>query len=302
MTPRKRRGRKAASAQLPLEPGRAGATVKLRPLLCGQFKGTPRWFLGPPGAAGAPAALGIGVPAGKLLDIPIVAFLIEHPTAGLLLMDTGLHPSIADGGLAKNFGRVAALGFRHMSMQPEQAVRVQLEEIGIAPQAIRLIVMTHLHVDHASALSQFPGATVVLSRREWENTGRALDGYNRAQLDADVEYQLLDFDRDAISHAGFERTIDLLGDGSVRAAHTPGHSPGHLSLILRLAGRTAILTGDAAFTLSALRGQTEPWRVRDRRDYRHSVAQLRRYTTEHRDALIIPGHDMQAWEPLQPEY
>jgi len=96
MTSRERPNRQAASAQLPLAPGRPAATIRLHSLLCGQFKGPPRWFLGPPGPAGAPAALGIGVPARKLLDIPVVAFLIEHPTAGPFLIDTGLHPTIAD--------------------------------------------------------------------------------------------------------------------------------------------------------------------------------------------------------------
>jgi N-acyl homoserine lactone hydrolase len=245
MTRRERPRLRATSAHLPLAPGQPAATVKLHPLLCGQFKGPPRWFLGPPGSTGVPAALGIGVPARKLLDIPVVAFLIEHPTAGPFLIDTGLHPTIADGGLAKSFGRLAALGFSHMRMKPEQAVRAQLEQRGIVPEAIRLIVMTHLHVDHASALSQFPGVTVVLSKHEWENTGGALDGYNPAQLDAEVEYRLLDFDTAGIPHASFERTIDLFGDNSVRAAYTPGHSPGHLLLILKLSSGQALLTGDA---------------------------------------------------------
>jgi len=187
-------------------------------------------------------------------------------------------------------------------MKPEQAVRAQLEQRGIPPETIRLIVMTHLHVDHASALNQFPGATVVLSKHEWENTGGALDGYNPAQLDAEVEYRLLDFDAEGIPHAGFQRTIDLFGEGSVRAANTPGHSPGHLSLILQLASGQALLTGDAIFTMSALRGETEPWRIHDRRRYRDSLSQLRRYATDHPSALIIPGHDMEAWKALQPVY
>jgi N-acyl homoserine lactone hydrolase len=276
--------------------------VKLHPLLGGQLKGPPRWFLGPPGSAGAPAALGIGVPARKQLDIPVVAFLIEHPTAGPFLIDTGLHPTIADGGLAKNFGRLAALGFSRMRMKPEQAVRAQLEQRGIVPEAIRLIVMTHLHVDHASALNQFPGATVVLSKREWENAGGAFDGYNPAQLDAEVEYRLLDFDVEGIPHAGFERTVDLFGDNSVRAAYTPGHSLGHLSLILQLASGQALLTGDAIFTMSALRGEAEPWRIQDRRRYRDSLSQLQSYAIDHPSALIIPGHDMEAWKALQPVY
>lgn len=298
MTGRHRRpNREARPAQLPLKPGSPGATVKLHPLLCGQFKGQPRWFNGPPGLTGAPAALGIGVPKHKLLDVPIVAFLVEHPTAGPFLIDTGLHPTVAEGDLTKNFGRIAALGFKNLEMAPEQAVRAQLQARGIAPDTIKLIVMTHLHVDHASALDQFPGATVALGKRELERIGGALDGYNQAQLDAPVEYRTLDFDTDPTPHAGFEQTLDLFGDGSVTAAQTPGHSPGHLSLILRLANnREALITGDAIFTLDALYGTAEPWRIHDRARYHHSLTQLRRYAAEHPDALIVPGHDMRTWQ------
>ncbi len=113
---------------------------------------------------------------------------------------------------------------------------------------------------------------------------------------------LLDFDADGIPHAGFERTIDLFGDGSVRAADTHGHSPGHLSLILQLTDGQALLAGDAIFTTSALRGEAEPWRIKDRPCYRHSLSQLRRFATDHPTALIVLGHDMQSWKALRPVY
>jgi N-acyl homoserine lactone hydrolase len=297
-----RRGRGARPAQLPLKRGAPGASVRLHPLLCGTFKGSPRWFEGPQGWKGAPRALGIGVPVRDMLEVPIVAFLVEHPSAGALLVDTGLHPTVAHGGLSRSFGRIAALGFKDLKMRPEQALSAQLQEHGIAPSEIALIVMTHLHVDHAGALEQFPGATVAMSKREWEQFGGALDGYNPAQLDAPVAYRTLDFDTDGVPAAGFEQTLDLFEDGSVRAVHTPGHSPGHLSLILRLAGGEALLTGDAIFTMSALHGEAEPWRIHDRARYRSSLAQLRRYAAEHPDALIVPGHDMQAWRALRPVY
>jgi N-acyl homoserine lactone hydrolase len=163
-------------------------------------------------------------------------------------------------------------------------------------------VMTHLHADHASGLREFPGATVALGKREWEGPRGALAGYSRRQLETEADYRLLDFDADGVPCDGFERTLDLFGDGSVLAADTPGHSPGHLSLILRLASGPALLSGDAIFTLGELRGEAEPWRIADRRRYRDSLAQLRRFARRRPDALIVPGHEMATWQTLAPVY
>jgi glyoxylase-like metal-dependent hydrolase (beta-lactamase superfamily II) len=237
-----------------------------------------------------------------MLDVPIVAFLVEHPTVGPFLIDTGLHSSIAEQGAAGNFGRLGALGYKGLQMEPEQAVRGQLNDRGVSPDEIGLIVMTHLHADHASAIAEFPGAAVTVAKREWDNVGGSFDGYSVGQLDASVDYRLIDLDAEGIRHDSFERTVDLFGDGSVRVVDTPGHSPGHLSLILRLRGGEALLTGDAVFTVSALRGEAEPWRIQDRSRYRNSLSQLQGYVAGHPATLVIPGHDMEAWEALRQVY
>jgi N-acyl homoserine lactone hydrolase len=290
------------SCRLPLDGGIAGASVKLHPLLCGRFKAPARWFLGPPGATGVLQALGVGVRRRRLLEVPIVAYLVEHPGAGPLLVDTGLRSSIASDGPGQDLGRAATIFYRELEMRPEQAAREHLRKRGHDPNTLGLIVMTHLHADHASAIAEFPDSTVVVSAREWHGVGGALAGYRPAQLAGDVHYRLLDFECDGAPAEGFSRTIDLFGDGSVRAIYTPGHSPGHLSLLLRLHDRQALLAGDAIFTMASLRGEAEPWLIADAARYRASVAELRRYDTAHPTALIIPGHDMQTWNTLNVSY
>ena len=73
---------------------------------------------------------------------------------------------------------MAKLAFT-IDMQPEWAVPDQLRERGVDPDAIELIVMTHLHYDHASGLSAFPNATVVVDQyeREAARKGSSLDGF-----------------------------------------------------------------------------------------------------------------------------
>jgi N-acyl homoserine lactone hydrolase len=299
----------AAPIQAPLPGGREGATVTIQPLLCAELLGPAGWFEAEPGLTGTLRALGIGVSRDQLVPVPIVAFLIEHPSAGPILIDTGFHGIVADGSPRernRNLGPISRLIARNVRMRPEQTAAAQLRSKGIEPADIRLIVMTHLHFDHASALADFPAATVLASRREWRAArarGSSLLGYCGAQLDPRPTYRTLDFEGPAARPYGpFERTLDLFGDGSLTLLDTPGHSAGHLSLIARLREREALIAGDAIYTMATLREGRRPWRAHDSKAFERSLRALQTYDREHPDALIVPGHDMAHWQTLAERY
>lgn len=291
-------------ASLPLPGGRADATVRLHPLLCAKSKGPPAWFLREEGRLATIRALGLGVPREKWLEFPIVAFYVEHPGVGAMLIDTGFHPSVAVDP-KQSLGRLNAFFFKDIEMKPEQAVPDQLRERGVDPGDVRVVVMTHLHPDHASGISEFPEPTYVLSSREWEaaTTDGERHGYVTRQFDHAFDYRTLDFDGPgADSFASFGRAFDLFGDGSVRVVFTPGHTHGHLSVVLRLKQREVLVAGDAIYTLRTLSDTHLPWRVEDGHRFRRSLRELQLYAKQTPDALIIPGHDMEAWEKLEPVY
>jgi glyoxylase-like metal-dependent hydrolase (beta-lactamase superfamily II) len=295
------------AAVLPLPGGRSGATVKLHPLLSGVAKGPPAWIHREEGRLAKPHALGIGVPKGDMLDIPIVSFLVQHPKAGAVLVDTGLHPSCAVDP-KQNLGRVGALAFPGLEMDPKQAVSEQLRARGIQPADVKLVVMTHLHIDHASAMSEFPNATFVFSTAEWDAATEQRSwqhGYRTRQFDHGFDYRTLDFGGDVAteSYATFGRSVDLLGDGSIRLVYTPGHTHGHMSVVLRLAGeREALLAGDAIYTMHALRTGHRPFRIEDEHLFGRSLREIQLYSETNPEALIVPGHDMQAWRELAQAY
>jgi N-acyl homoserine lactone hydrolase len=300
---------KATQAQLPLPNGSEGATVTLQPLLCGEMVGPEGWFHADTGLNGALRALGVRVPKDQQIRIPIVAFLIEHPSAGPLLIDTGFHRAVAAGPPSerkRNLGLIGRVMGRNINMRPEQTAAAQLRARGIEPSDVKLIVMTHLHFDHASALAEFPAATVVTSTRELRAArarGGSLQGYPPAQLDPSLSYRIVDFHGpDAHPHGPFERALDLFGDGSIRLLDTPGHSAGHLSVLARMREREALIAGDAIYTIATLREGRRPWRSQDKKSYERSVRALQAYDSEHPDALIIPGHDMAHWETLAERY
>lgn len=289
-------------AELPIPGGRSGATLKLHPLLCAEVGLPPNYFHRRRGPMEALKALGVGVRESELVEIPIPAYLLEHPSAGAVLVDTGMHGSLAEGSgreRSRNLGPIGRVMSRHASMRPEQAAAAQLKARGVDAQDIGLVVMTHLHFDHASALCDFPNATVLVDEREWKAAwarGGMLNGYSTAQIDPSPTYRTIDFADPSVKSRGpFERTIDVFGDGTLTLCSTPGHTAGHMSLIVRLREGEALLSADAAYTLPTIRGGERPFLTHDRRAFEHSLSQIRRYDGENPDALILPGHDMQAW-------
>jgi N-acyl homoserine lactone hydrolase len=286
-------------AELPLAGGREGATVKLHPLLCGRAIAPRPALLREPGRLAWRRALGLGIGKDDWMPIPIPAFLVEHPTAGPLLIDTGLHPSVAVK--PRESFRLTLLAFRDLSMDPAQAVPAQLRERGIEPAQVRTVLMTHLHVDHASGVSEFPEATFLVSRAEWDaaTTQGQKHGYVTRQFDHAFDYRLLDFEGAAAeSFAGFARSFDVFGDGSVRMVYTPGHTLGHASVVLRTGGGEALVAGDAIYLQRTLADTHLPHRTEDEHLFRRSLRELQRYARETPDARIIPGHDWEDWQRL----
>jgi glyoxylase-like metal-dependent hydrolase (beta-lactamase superfamily II) len=249
-------------------------------------------------------ALLTGKPAN---EVPVPAFLIRHPSAGAILVDTGLHPSIASGG-RENFGATANR-FGRPSLRQGEDVPSQLRDRGLDPGEIPLVVMTHLHLDHTSAISEFPQSTFVVSATEWEAATHGskplLNGYHRPHFDFAFEYRSVDFDRAAGigSYASFGRTFDLFGDGSVRLAYTPGHSAGHMSVICRLAQRDFVIGGDAMYVLDQLEGGAEPPpRPFDAHNLRRSLQELRLFHSQFPEAVITPGHDPEFYARVEERY
>jgi N-acyl homoserine lactone hydrolase len=290
----------------PLGGGSRGATVAVEPLVAGHAT-WPRSMMVSPGGRMLSAKLLRAILTGKeAVSVPIPAFLIRHPSAGAILVDTGLHPSVATDP-SENFGKLAAR-VGNLTLESGEDVPSQLRERGIEPGEVPVVVMTHLHLDHASAISEFPSSTFVVSEAEWRaaahGSNPALNGYRRSHFDYAFEYRTVDFDRANIdSYASFGRTFDLFGDGSIRLAFTPGHSAGHISVICRLAKRDFVIGGDCIYLLAQLDGsEPGPPRPQDAHNLRRSLQELRLFRRQFPDAIITPGHDPDFYARIEQRY
>jgi glyoxylase-like metal-dependent hydrolase (beta-lactamase superfamily II) len=233
----------------------------------------------------------IRAPLGAFLEgergsirVPVPAWLVEHPD-GLALFDSGLHPETRTdpAGRLREAARLYTVEF-----EPGEEVAARLAALGVDPRDVRFLVNSHLHFDHTGGNAQIPDARVVVQRAEWE-AGRDPD-----QVAANF-YDPRDYDlgHDVLRVDGEH---DLFGDGTVTCLPTPGHTPGHQSLRVRLAGGPVVLAADACYLRRTLERMHLPPVVHDREAMRRSLERLRAF--EAAGARIFFGHDPEFWQAL----
>jgi N-acyl homoserine lactone hydrolase len=231
---------------------------------------------------------------------PCLAFAVEHPSAGTILIDTGFHQD-AQSNPRKDFGLPLSLMFR--GMRPvEKPFDEQLRELGIEPERVESVVMTHLHLDHTSGMRLLPNARFTCSAAEWAATRTsfpARHGYVPHHLPAEHRMHLVDLTSDGEAFGPFERTLDLLGDGSMRLIYTPGHTKGHLSVLLRTDEQPQVLlVGDAAYILRNIAEGVLPFLTDDDGESIRSLHALEAFAQENPTAILVPSHDPEAWREL----
>lgn len=281
------------------EPAPAAATVTYEAVHVADLTAPRAWVFRPEGRSGPLKLADLLAPGDRTMTLPMLFFVVRHPARGAVLIDTGLHPD-ARTSLARDYGRLAAGMFR--SLRPvAQSFPEQLARAGVDPAAVETVVMTHLHADHTSGMRLLPGATFVVSDREWRaatGRGAGLAGYVGRHLPDPERVRRIDFEAEGEPHGPFATTVDLFGDGSIRLVWTPGHTPGHVSVLLQLAEGQALVIGDAVYTLRNLREEILPMRTARDEDYLESLRQISAFADAHPAAHLIPTHDETAWRQV----
>ncbi len=273
--------------------------MRVHPILAGEVLISRSFSMHPPGLFGSQRGMLRQVLRRGVRWAPVPVFLLEHPQRGPVLVDTGYAASV-------NTKPAQTLGFAAARLFGARAhdLDALLAAHGVATSDIELVLMTHMHTDHASGLGRFAHATIAADRREWAATERG-SAYHRPVIRAVKRRQLLDYDDPAAGTLdGFAlRTLDPFGDGSVTLISTPGHSAGHQSMLVRCAsGRRVLLLGDAAHILDQLTDHT-PQAFLDNADrFRTTLRTLRVWLDENPDVVVIPGHDPEVWATLEPVY
>jgi N-acyl homoserine lactone hydrolase len=166
-----------------------------------------------------------GIP---VTDMSVSAYLVVHP-GGLLLFDTGVIPD----ELIKPEGTTEARATVHKTLVG------QLAEIGYKPSDITYLAVSHNHYDHTANANEFAGATWLAQQSE--RAAMFPEKSPEKQNNAAVRFSALKNAKTRLLDGDY----DVFRDGSVVLLFTPGHTPGHQCLYVKLAKiGGVVLSGD----------------------------------------------------------
>lgn len=226
---------------------------------------------------------------GQIIEAPILAYLIETGN-GRILYDVGCdYSKINDPVKRKHYYENAEFPFGPPSMTEEQKLESRLRQLGLQPLDIDVVFVGHLHFDHGGGLCDMQHAEIHVHQQEYEAALEPADG---AYFEDDISGNY---------HWCFQQEEYDIVPG-VRAIESPGHTAGHMSMLIELPkGDPILLAGDAADLQENIDSEIAPglcWH--DREDLAlGSIRKLKNLSRE-TGAILWPNHDMNFYRQCKP--
>jgi N-acyl homoserine lactone hydrolase len=163
--------------------------------------------------------------------LPIYTWVIDHPE-GIIVVDTGETSKSSDPDYYPHWHPYYRYALR-MNVRPEDEIGPQLRSMGITQEDIKTLVLTHFHTDHAGGLHHFPGTEILASETDHRlasGFGGRLRGYLPNRWPEWFSPEPIAFEHEAFGP--FEQSYKLTQAGDVLIVPTPGHTPGHVSVLV----------------------------------------------------------------------
>lgn len=229
-------------------------------------------------------------------SVPVEFYLIEHKK-GIILFDTGMPRECMDN-LSEYWGEMIA-SMSEVDMTENELVVNAINNLGFQAEDIKYVIQSHLHLDHSGGIGLFPNANYIVQQSEWAAAHDSKYPFPINQL-----YIHEDFDKPVnwkFLKGIDEDCYDLFDDGSVIVWFTPGHTPGHQSLVINTKNHGHILlTGDACNDYATLQGETGfslCWNEEE------CIKSLKRIQKAKKDGwLLLFPHDSKNWNKNEKYY
>ncbi len=219
--------------------------------------------------------------------LPIHAWVVEHD-GQRILVDTGEVATVHD------------IPFARFAVRADDELPRALERIGLAPSDLDQVVVTHLHSDHMDGAAHLD-APVIVHDAEWAYAHTALARFfQRAlhqRIPAGTDFRPTALD--AGSFGAFAASRPLTDDDRVVAVATPGHTPGHMSVVcIDDDGRHVLLAGDATDTLEQLHARRPDAVAPKPKVHVETLDRILAHAREH-PTVFLPSHDPESAARLE---
>ena len=221
--------------------------------------------------------------------LPIFAFVIEHPE-GLIVVDTGETARVAEPDYFPWWHPYYRFGLQEW-VQPQEEIGPQMRAIGLDLRDVRWVLLTHLHTDHAGGLAHFPKAEHLVSRSEYtyaKGMRGLFRGYPSNRWPSWFNPTLIDMQPEPIS--SFPASFPVTRAGDVRFVPTPGHTVGHLSVVVTTSDMTYFLAGDASYTQALMLSEKIDGVSPDRATARQTLERVHAFCRA-TPTVYLPSHD-----------
>jgi glyoxylase-like metal-dependent hydrolase (beta-lactamase superfamily II) len=213
--------------------------------------------------------------------IQVYAFHIKHPVYGDYLVDTGVSELFAktpvEAGVASWL--VSQMGMEHLVLTTSTD-----QYLATLDHSIKGVFLTHLHMDHISGLTAIPKDTPLFIGA-YEATSPY---FLYAATAGSVDRMLMG--RPALQEWG-AKIVDIFGDASVFAIHSPGHTSGSTAYLVNATNGPVLLTGDASHTTWGWEHEVEPGSFSvDMDESRDSLLFLTNFVRQHSEIEVKVGH------------
>jgi len=221
--------------------------------------------------------------------LPIYAWAIEHPE-GVIVVDTGETYRTKSKKYLPGWHPYYAMAV-DFDVSLTEEIGPQLTELGINQfKDVTKVIMTHMHTDHAGGLYHFPGSEIIINHTEFK-AGSGINGIMAGYLPHRWPKWL---NPTIIKFAGsklgpFNNSFSVTKDRKVIIVSTPGHSKGHMSVIVEMEDYFYFLAGDASYNENNML-QALPDGIGNKQQSIDTLKRIRSFAERH-PTIYLPSHD-----------
>jgi glyoxylase-like metal-dependent hydrolase (beta-lactamase superfamily II) len=214
--------------------------------------------------------------------LPILAWAIEHPE-GLFVVDTGDTARTSEPGYFPRWHPYHRRAAR-LLVEPDEEIGPRMRALGLDPKDAKKLVLTHMHTDHAGGLHHFEGVPTLVDQKELDVAAGfkgKVNGYLPHRFPTTFAPEPIAWTDHAVGP--FDRSFPLTEAGDVVIVPTPGHTPGHVSVLVE---DRILIAGDIGYYDALIRKGALDGVAADENAATDSMAKARAT-----GAVLLPTHD-----------